>query len=414
MGPTNHPYPSGLVTALCIVYACLLSTVLMPFTIGGINYLLLAWSAVAVVSLLLIWPDQLKIVVRFPLAGMVLMFFISFMYNLGTSSLSSFSYSMYFIGCFAILAATASPLFDRRLITRIIHGVILAFLGVMLLQQAAGISGLPIPNLNPGFAPDFVEALYFFRYNALSNEPSYGATIAVVMFYFHYLLNGFVPGKYGWFYAAILYLVISFQSSTGSGLYFVLIFFLLQSRNKWWWLLLIPIALLVANVLATTRIGTILFNFDLSDPESSIVESDLSAAFRFVPNLFYLRQIDLLSADFWLGHGYGYAGNLVASYLPGIELEDKFAGGVLPSLLYDYGMLPFLAFAWFSFRVCAAGNRLFFAVLWLAVCLNANFNTQLLWLLLTFSYWVKHAMTELPVAASGKGISKKDDDAIVD
>lgn len=410
MDQTSQQNQSGLVAVICIVYACILSTVLMPVTIGGINYLLLGWGGLALIGLLLIWPDQLQVVSRVPIVTMILMFLLSFLYNLGASSTSSFSYSLFFIGCFTILGATAASVFNKFLLTRIIQGVILAFLGVMVIQQAAGILGWPIPNLNPGFAPDFVESLYFFRYNSLSNEPSYGATIAVIMFYFHYLLNGFVPGKYAWFYAVIFYLVISFQSSTGFGLYFAVIFFLLQKRSKWWWLLLIPFVLLVANFLTSTRIGNILFNFDLSDPENSFVQSDLSAAFRFVPNLFYLRQIDLLSADFWLGHGYGYAGNLVASYLPGIELEDKFAGGVLPSLLYDYGMLPFLAFTWFAFRVCVAGNRLFFGVLWLAVCLNANFNTQLLWLLLTFFYWVKNANLDAVAAVPGKVIFKKGGD----
>jgi hypothetical protein len=375
----------------------------MPFTSNGINYLLLVWSGLSIVSLLIIWPDYLRLVGRLPILVLILMFLLSFIYNLEVSSISSILYSLYFLTCFTILGATAAPVFDRKLLTVLIHVIIIAFISMMLVQQVAGILGWSIPNLNPGFTSDFVESLYFFRYNSLSNEPSYGSTIVVLMFYFHYLLNGFSVKKYAWYYIATLYLVIFFQSSTGSGLYFLLVFFLLQKRSKWWWILSIPLLLLLANLFATTRIGAILFNFNLADPEDSFLASDLSAAFRFVPNILYLRQIDLFSIDFWIGNGYGYSGNLVASYLPGIELEDKFAGGVLPSLLYDYGMLTFLAFGWFSFCICAAGNRMFFAVLWVAVCLNANFNTQLLWILLTFSYWVKNAMPQSGIVVSENG-----------
>jgi hypothetical protein len=354
----------------------------MPLTPGGINILLMGYSVFIIAAFYLLYPSRQQIRLSFPLILLVAIFTFLFFF-LPSGSLSSYFYSLYFVGCFVLLIDNYKSCFTRNDLSATISGIILLYFFVMLVQQAATVFGLPVINLNPGFEDGFVESLYLFRLNSLASEPSYGATIIIIITYVYYCINGITRKGLWAAYLPGLYLLIFFQSSLGVILFGLIMLVILWRQAKWGLLLSPVLFFLFRGQFLESRIGIILAEFNIKNLEGSFLDTDLSGAFRVVPNILFVKTADPLSLQFWLGHGYGYASNYISSIMPGIDIEDKFVGGVLPFQLFDYGFITFLATLLFLFYNSAAGNKWIFIFIMLIVMINANFNTQLFWLFIT-------------------------------
>jgi hypothetical protein len=139
------------------------------------------------------------------------------------------------------------------------------------------------------------------------------------------------------------------------------------------------------DIYAITRIKNLIHNFDFTD-WTSIRQIDGSASFRILPFYYYIITADLSSIHFYLGSGAGTSNVSLSPYLFPHTLEIvSFQGGFLPAFLIDYGFLGFLFFISVFFHetrsLFSFGTIVMFIIL-----LNANFNTQLFWIIFTFMY----------------------------
>lgn len=108
-------------------------------------------------------------------------------------------------------------------------------------------------------------------------------------------------------------------------------------------------------------------------------EADGSAFARVGPT--YLLLSENAPSDFLVGKGAGAAGTFLAEFLAGILVDEGRTSvdtGIVPALVYDYGIigsLLFLIFLFFSFSKLS----LSFWTMFLLILPNANINTQLIW-----------------------------------
>lgn len=261
------------------------------------------------------------------------------------------------------------------------------FLLVMLIQQIGVVLNLPIINLNPDFSEDFLRTLSWFRINSLSSEPSYGATIIAIMGIVYYYLFPNLEKELMRFWIPLIYCFVCFSSSLATAL-IISVLLVMMAGKRVFYLLLIPLIAypIVINLESENRLIILIQELDFNNFVDSFISTDLSGAFRIVPNYFYIEQINLLSFNFYVGNGVDYASFYISKLMPGLENDFNFPGGTLPYMLFDYGILTFTAFSIFLGRNILTGRKEIFWLFAIFVMINANFNTQLMWIFISLFY----------------------------
>jgi hypothetical protein len=380
----KYEYPRYLLLSL---YLLGLTTVFMPFYFVGINVLFYVTTVISIAGLIVLHPPSFRLYVSKWIFMMLLVYSLSFFLKFNSSRISSYLYALFFGGSFMLVAANLRANFTRSRLGALIRLVIYMNVVCMVLQQACVVLGLPVININPDFSDQFMSELWLFRLNALSSEPSYGATIVVVLAYVYYLLFPTFRGEWLRFWLPAIYLWVFFNSALATLLVPVIVLTLLTGKR--WWLMPLTVILaylLVQQVDSDNRIIVLLQELNIRNFADTFIDVDLSGAFRVVPVLFFAEQANIGSPNFWLGNGIDYGSMYISKLMPGLELDFNFPGGVLPFMLFDYGMLCFLAFCIFLHRTCCTGNVLVFWILAFFVMVNANFNTQLMWVLITYMF----------------------------
>lgn len=227
-----------------------------------------------------------------------------------------------------------------------------------------------------------------FRYYSFSSEPSYAAFIVITLYYSFTRINGnqsLFRGINLVFFLMLLYMLFFFRSAYAALLLglllmsflgftkrFLLVYFLI-------FFLGLVILSFVNEVPGAARLINIVNNLDLENPHNlSII--DFNTYYRVAPLLHYFRIFDWQDLHFWIGYGAAASRHLV---VPEIYLasQGEFLGGFVPSFFYDYGVLGGVMVLFFAFRQVPSFFSFPTAVIGLML-LNANFNTQLFWLLI--------------------------------
>jgi hypothetical protein len=257
----------------------------------------------------------------------------------------------------------------------------------MLIQQLGVVLNITVINLNPDFSEDFLSTLSWFRINSLSSEPSYGATIVAIMGIVYYYLFRNIRQELIRFWIPLLYCFVCFSSSLATALVISVLLVMIAGK-KVFYLFLIPLVAypIVINMETENRLIILIQELDFNNFVDSFISTDLSGAFRIVPNYFYIEQINLLSLNFYVGNGVDYASLYISKLMPGLENDFNFPGGALPYMLFDYGLLTFLAFSIFLGRNILTGRYETFWLFAIFVMINANFNTQLMWIFISLFY----------------------------
>ena len=105
--------------------------------------------------------------------------------------------------------------------------------------------------------------------------------------------------------------------------------------------------------------------------------------------LHYIEMADWTDLHFLLGHGAGTSRFFVVPEIYGGYTGGEFLGGFMPGFFYDYGVIGGVMVLLFAFRQVPSFFSFPAAVIGLML-LNANFNTQLFWLLILFFSINKH------------------------
>jgi len=371
---------------ISVFYLLSLSTVLMPFYNVGINSFFLVATVLSIILFFLIDPKQFRVFYSTYFLILVGVYSLSFIVHFNVSRISSFLYSLFFLFSFCLTIPNLTRYLSINDFGKALRIMVYAFLIVMLMQQVAVVSGFPIINLNPEFSEEFLGTLSWFRINSLSSEPSYGATIlAIIMIVYFYLFRKSIEIIRFWIPA--LYTFICFNSSLAIALVVLVILLFLAGKRVYFLIIISFIAItILLNIKSENRLVILVQELDFQDFTNSFISTDLSGAFRIIPNYFYFLQADPGNLNFYLGHGVDYATIYISRLMPGLEDDFNFPGGALPFLLFDYGVITFIAFCFFLLGNIRAGRLDVFCIFAIFVMINANFNTQLMWIFITLFY----------------------------
>lgn len=375
----------GIIISSLYIFSLL--TVIMPFYKTGINYFYIGISTLAISLFLLINPKEFRIFFSKELILFCVIYTICFFIHFNPTRLSTFIYSLFFILNFCLILPNILYYIDKRIFGLIIRINLYIFLIVMLIQQVGVVLNITVINLNPDFSEDFLSTLSWFRINSLSSEPSYGATIVAIMGIVYYYLFRNIGQELIRFWIPLLYCFVCFSSSLATAL-IISVLLVMIAGKKVFYLFLIPLVAypIVINMESENRLIILIQELDFNNFVDSFISTDLSGAFRIVPNYFYIEQINLLSLNFYIGNGVDYASLYISKLMPGLENDFNFPGGALPYMLFDYGLLTFLAFSIFLGRNILTGRYEIFWLFAIFVMINANFNTQLMWIFISLFY----------------------------
>lgn len=317
----------------------------------------------------------------------------SALFNLTASKPSSLAYSALFAG-YAFWVIQRQDRFSRPTLVRALKCVIALYL-------ASAMANLVLNQLGVVDANAFLLTRAAIDLNAgrvrpqgLSSEPSYAAFIVFIAWLGLVRLRALHVRRglvfLAWA-AAVTSSLVFFQSVYGLILFLVMLSVPFERFIRRYVLVFLAVLLLLIvlasglqNSSSDYRVFRILAGVYSGELDGWLAE-DGSSFFRFGPLIIYLQNANFLDLQIWLGHGAAsssvYFGELFGFHA-GKDVETMQLG-VLPGYLYDYGIIPFLAFMVFLFKACA-GRHVWQARLMVALMLfNANFNTQIIWYAVT-------------------------------
>lgn len=311
-------------------------------------------------------------------------------YSKSSFRLVSYLYSLCFVSSFICLKDSFHRgYFPLVRMQRIIRNLLYAYAIVLLVQQLCVIVGIQPINQYFGFADKW-------KLPALAQEPSH---MAIFMFFFMYsymLISEKILGhkycladakKERWIWLAYFWCMLSSQS-TSAIIYCSLLFLRylkIQTVLKYVAVGIIVVSicgLILKNSEAVQRaisFGEAFLTFDIV----KIDAADHSAAYRFFPMFYLLNHFDVLSSDFWFGHGLDFGKetlNAFAQYVSGDVTYDGHVnmGGFFGYIL-DYGMLCFLILGLAIKKAIKGIEDTWLVIFYIWLNLFIGFNMQLFW-----------------------------------
>lgn len=279
-------------------------------------------------------------------------------------------------------------------ISRLIDYIVAAYLVVLLIQQLCVLCGWPV----------FMAARVYndlWKLNSLMSEPSHTVwVLSVLMFYRGLIRKDSGDGKRKlknrkelWRTVGVwgAYLWICFSVPNASAFFLVPIALLpWLTRRNWAPIIGISSSVVLALCVFTdfaasvqqTRALQLMTAIPTLDREQ-IEAADLSAAWRINPHIAGAKAVGLSTADDWFGHGAEADRTQVAPPTSHDETGEGDAG--MFRFWYNYGFISWLAMI-ALIGVCTLRPRhpLTVVMFLLALIVSLYFNTQLLWIILSF------------------------------
>jgi len=386
---------SSLQKWILYIYFFILSTVFHFFAVDSKNLLLFFYSFFALLLLVAFNFRSFPRLKNQELVVVLVFMTISTLLNLESSKITSYFYSIYFALSFIFFTSIACKLFtvdDYRNLLKTLF--IIYFIGLLLgqlyvqLNFFAPLSGYSSHLPHGRFGTLIDDGKY--RYYSLSSEPSYAAFIVIILYYslmkMHSNDSLLKKGNLSLF-LMLVYMILFFQSAFGIILLGAMVasYFGFTKRAILMYLLaffaFVLISFFKLDVQAIDRVLAIFQKLDIRNLHS-LAEVDFTAYFRLAPVLHYLKTIDLTDFHFYFGNGASASRNLIIpeTYL---AYQGEFLGGFLPSFFYDFGIIGAALVLTFIGRLLPKSKSVPLLIVVLML-FNANFNTQLFWLLLTF------------------------------
>lgn len=282
---------------------------------------------------------------------------------------------------------------------RLVRVIVYAFALMLIFQQICLLTGLDVPMRNPDY-----DEVAPWKLNSLMTEPSHTVvSLATLMFFYTRTLRVVSPGETlwvcirnnPWLWAAYAWAIFS----TGNASSFVLgplcLLPYITRRN------VLPVAAAAVAAFAVlyfTPVGDLpqvsrVRNFSLAlltFDEDRMYEADPSGAARFAPTLRGARLVDPSAKEMYVGHGVDADTHDTAPRLP--WMDEKGFAGVL-SMWHNYGAFCALAF-WAAIAMVTVIPRrwLSYVTFLFALQMSADYNMQLVWLVMAWSMSFKYSV----------------------
>lgn len=274
---------------------------------------------------------------------------------------------------------------------RLLKYLLYAYFIVLVIQQFCVLFGLPIFN-GSNYVP-----YEKWKLNSLTSEPSHSAKLMGLLMYcynvIYFLQKGekvsfkeaFYENKSVWL--AFGWCMITMVSA--SAILFLLIV-LLQFVNKRVLLYVfcfLSLGITIAyhyNFKPIVRVTNIVIASSSLD-EHKILEADHSGSLRILPAIQCIKQIDLNTWDGWFGKGVDYMSTIMYKNIIGVP--KGYTSGGLFAFAVEYGFLPFIIMAIFSFWVCFdKDNAIISIFFWIMLVLLVGMNGQSTWACIILLY----------------------------
>ena len=261
--------------------------------------------------------------------------------------------------------------------------ILFAYFFTLLIQQFCVLLSLPIFNVSN------YNSSNPWKLNALAAEPSHSARIiALVMLAYvmaiKIIKNSQIPEPpqkeqmLVWF--VFLYSMMTLGSGTGAFMLFLIILYKFGKFNVKSFVLAFVTILIVLSFFPIEQlnrsINLIISIFSLD--YNQMLSADHSGAMRIAPLFVLLNEVEIFSVNGIFGNGTDSVGLFMSNYIAGVE--DGFAGGGLMMLWYEYGVLSFALFSFFSIRTMYIEKEPIFFLIWLIMVFIAGVNGQMIWL----------------------------------
>lgn len=301
------------------------------------------------------------------------------------------AYCVYFMMLARVLKASH---LDGPRLMRLIKGITYAFFVVLVIQQMCLLLGLPV--FMPGQEYQIATKL-----NSLTSEPSHtSVTLCMLMFAFTQTqrlsdtsLTLLASLRQDWMlWGAWAWTIFSTCNASAFVLAPLAFVPFITKANLWKWCAAAAIAVtavalipkdLTYNVERIRNFTTAMVTLDTEQME----EADASMASRIVPTVWGARR---LSPDGSLMTGHGVDADLRdIDDLPFWDFKYKSLAGHL-SLLYNYGLISAIAF-WAAIAFATLSRRNWWSIISFAFALqlSADYNMQLVWMIMAFAYTLK-------------------------
>lgn len=369
------------------------------FHIGPFSLLMLISMALSVLFLVIEYPHFSKN--EIPLYFLLALMILTALIHSETFRFTTIAYSFWFVLTLILyMRIIHSKSLDVYQFLSVTHKLVYAYAIVLIVQQISVIAGIPV------FNQCWVFSEFSFKLNSLSHEPSYiGGTLWLLM-YAHVILwrqlnncannkQDFFANK--WLWLSYAYVSVTCFSSLSIFAFGLMLVFLFKDNKKVRIPCILGLALLFPflqslslNILSLDRL--IKFIPAIFTGDTDYIRSvDLSAAARFNPIIFYVKDFNFFDSSLWFGHGIDYSKNTMIVRLLGTSdymEQGNATGGLFPAFFYDFGLLTGLCFLYClkKYAIKRRGAYVFFV--WIFFFLPIGFNTYMTWMFFMLMYGV--------------------------
>ena len=349
--------------------------------LNGFNILLISISCLTIVLyrsyLIKLIPNQLA----FYLVPLTLL--IPILTNYETFRLSSFLYGLMFLFVFQIILNFIYKGFiTRKDYQKILRIILRSYFIVFLIQSILFPFGIYFNQIWNGEVT---------RLNGLATEPSYAGIIVVILLYSYLLMEKLEAGKkfsfksYFEYFFYVTFIIVQSKSVFGVIFFGILLLWLFK-KNITFLIMLFIIALFSISIyldstpLVFVRIKDTFYAIGTFDIDE-LVRADHSGSIRIAPLIIFVKQLDLLNFNAWIGYGIGYSTNMMFDLIPFI-VEDWPGSFFFPSFFMDNGLLSTIIFFWFIRKNAIDNLWSLESIFLILMFINSYFNSQLFWIII--------------------------------
>lgn len=332
---------------------------------------------------------------------------VSFFGNFSSSRISSFLYSILFL-LYALVLISNLKHSHLKSVEKSFKFIIISYLITTILTFFLTSVGVEIESFELLLKRVWDINSQSYRFMGLSSEPSYAAIIVVTCYMALSHISCHKRFNKSLWAAVVVFQLLLYNSIYGYIMFAIVSYREIIGISKSLYgkiLILLMSPFVVYVVFLSSRVDRI------NNIVKSITSLDLSLWYildsssfqRVGPTFVYFKQISLLSWNGMFGNGAASSNNYFGR-LFGMMLDENnytMQYGFIPSYLYDYGMISALSF--FLFLRSGGGVKIFSTsiVYFLLVSLNANFNTQLMWFVVSAFFIMGHFGYRVPSDSLG-------------
>ena len=266
----------------------------------------------------------------------------------------------------------------------ILRYLIIAYTLVLIIQQICVFFGLPIFNIS-NYDPSNP-----WKLNSLAAEPSHSARI-VGLLMLAYILGTRLAHQVG--------IVVSVTKKQVA-LTWLCFFWTMTTMLSSTALIMIGLNLLIYGQKDRVRnsvLGLVfgcgalfllpdelierVFNLALAFltfDHSEVLQADHSGAMRLAPMLVLVDKVEFFSLEGLFGNGVDSVSFFMSDYIYGVR--EGVTGGGLLMLWYEYGLITFLLFSFFTLKTTTAMKSPVNFLIWFLLIFIAGVNNQMVWL----------------------------------